>query len=278
MGKIFNLKRTAFIIILFLFVMNVFNFTSVYATEVSRTDMVKTLVSKGDSEKWLNNLSDKQLKELYQLYQDPKFEITCQENKKTLYFKNDKIQTRGQIEEDALTIWSFTRCVWNASKQTLISMYADYEWNWDTYKPYVRNIDAVTINWDANAFVEDGINWLRGHYQTIDGDYVIFDEHSSWAQANQGGVGFCTDLTSLTDPLLSAKVSKIGGRVNFTLSPKITITKSSAPQQINFNYTHNKNPLPFTPSFSLSGLGVSVNESAMYDTQAFIDTIHFANY
>lgn len=250
----------------------------VNAAEGNRNDMLKSLVDQGASERFLNTLTTSQLEKYYQLATNPNYTVTFQENSKELHFQENAI-TRGQIDRGILEIYSFTMCAWDNNNK-LLFMKPYYEWKWAHGRPYIRNEDAITINWDASKFTCGNLHWLFSYYTTVELDglkQINFDSHATWAESNQGGVGFYSDLTQLPTNPLTPIINDIGGRVAFELLPKEknTIGKNSGSTQINVTYTHNTNPLPVSISFAIGPTGISVGEGAFLDQQSFVDSIIF---
>lgn len=154
-------------------------------------------------------------------------------------------------------------------KVNKIYVYIDYVWA--EGHPSIRKEDAIAVNWDYSVFTLKADSFVARDYRKnqIGGSWVNWKIYTSPEQADQGGLGYITALSSDTTAI---KAKQLKGSAQFELLPKnspIYLKSGSSVTSINVQYTHNKNILPFPVGFqSSSGFGITVDLAGSKDSVA----------
>lgn len=138
-------------------------------------------------------------------------------------------------------------------------VYVYYEWT--SGHPSIRKVDGITVNWDPDVWS------YKGEFEHIDysDKWTAYSGVTSPATRVQGGLGYYAYLDPFGDNLV--------GDTRFTLIPAETplYPEGSADphftSEINVNYGHDKNPLPWVTgvSFSIKGVGIGLTLGDLAD-------------
>lgn len=148
----------------------------------------------------------------------------------------------------------------NRINQVLVTI----TWEWLQGKPSFRLTDAITVNWKSDVLYLSENGFLsRDKYRMYgsSGDWTYNKIYENPAQSNQGGIGYYTRLASDANFNMQP-----GGETIIMLKPCEPMYKGDTNgTSINFNYTHNKNLIIPIPTFSKTGISVSVTSLIFYD-------------
>lgn len=148
-------------------------------------------------------------------------------------------------------------------------VYVYYEYEWDAYKPAVKDVDTVSINWNEDVFLfssRDSDFELMQYYSDSDGWHVT-DVITDVAEEADQGIAFEVPLDAhYTDP--------IGGRASFVLHPTVYDIMDEgyggtrANTRVSAEYYHLPNDLINLVTYEIiDGVNVEINVSEYLSKQ-----------
>lgn len=233
---------------------------------LSTDEMKSFLVERNYPLDYLNTLIPQQIEVLY---------LTAYENDGYFYGLSEKsdIVPFGNIPTNQLdfrVVHTFTSVKRNGVTYfTKFFVTINYEW---TKLPVARGIDAITVNWDSDLLKYDGGFVSYDYAQSYTTDWITYKTWYAPKDLDQGGLGIDTYIDYgelMGDSYINACGLK--GTVTFSLVPETSYSMSIDPgyskTNINATYTHNKNPLGGSLSFThISGFGIAVAPGVLQDS------------
>lgn len=156
-----------------------------------------------------------------------------------------------------------------------VSIY--YDW---LEPPFVRNVDPIAVNWDADKFVYKADSFVANDYALpFLGSWFTYKTWYAPANLVHGGLGYYAYI-DYTDSVMGTPTVAAGlrGDANFMLLPKSGWSMLRAPggdiTTIRSQYGHNKN-IAGSLGFEVDGVNISVSASALSDEIAAAGTINY---
>lgn len=228
------------------------------------------LKAKGLPVDYLDSLSTEMLNMLYEQIGENDVALVSRQVT-VLNETNEGITTYGAISSSSMTLECIVLEIFKQGTKTVGGVIVGIDWAWQNGKPVFRLTDALSVNWDASLFALQEGSFLSQDKWRLTGtdSWVVSKEYFRPTEANQGGVGYHTQLTKDSNFR-----TDMGGSTILVLLPTTTIYDgSSKVTSINVNYIHNKNTIFSSFSFSKVGVGISIN--ARWPSDGASDT---ANY
>lgn len=209
-----------------------------YANEAEVTEGEQTeyeyLLNLGTPEEYLKTLTPNTIEFLYDRFygEDVEFGGFITDSKEVT--ENSGVQTRGNIPTSELSLVASYFNRYNGNTVIEVTITAGYTW---LKLPFWRMENACTLNWDSSLFYNSGVFYQcsAGEQQGL--GYQVFEESTSPATSNIGGVGWYLRLSPSRYPQQS--VTYLSGECTLVLKPKVTINKYSSQRgNITYNYAH----------------------------------------
>lgn len=228
----------------------------IYAASQSPYEFLRNC---GYSEKILNSMSAEMLEEMRNTIGD--YEVV--EVNESVYYLDEggAINTLGTISPSLLKITVETSKIKQSGTNRITICLFSATWEWASKKPAIKREDAVSVNWDSSIFYQDGFFAQDYGRNSASGNNTIITEYGNPAKSNQGGIGHFTRLSSGYD--------YIGGSLLLFLYPTQPMYDASNLEEktsIHFNYVHDRNLIGKGVSFSLAGLGISIDGNVLTDS------------
>lgn len=271
------MKKTISLLLVIVLIVGTTPFT--LATNVSTEEMTDYLLEKGFPEVYLDTLIEQQIESLYNMSLGDNVYFGGIE---TVVLDSNDSLVRGNISSSQLsyTVAFVLVTQWMGNEQYITELRVKVSYDWLTL-PIIRGTDSIAVNWDSSIFTYDGgfssYNYARA---LSTGNWIT---HGSWtapSTLNQGGLGIYAYL-DYAESVLGQTVQAVGlkGETNFRLVPKITWSLGFFPgsnvTSVNAEYTHNKNPLGGSLSFSYSGFQVTIGGGVLTDSIAAYNNLYY---
>lgn len=243
--------------------------------------MRDVLLERAYPEAYLDSLAEDQLTNLYDFVLEKDAYFYSWE---TNVANDGNVQPLGNIPTDELTFDTVLSLkTEKVSGVTYIAeVYVTLTYKW-TKLPFMRDNDAIAINWDSNKLVYDSDSFVaHTEYLRPSNSTWVKTTLSKPASLKQGGLGFFVDLR-YSEHMMGTTVQAIGfrGDAYFTLLPDPLDSMEHLPSYpngssttINAEYVHNKNTLA-SLSFTASGVSVSITPRSSVDTRATSSTLRY---
>lgn len=269
------MKRRAktFIVLLFVCLFMAMPLINASALELTVEDMKENLVEKGLPEEYLQKLSDTHIKSLY----EDGCQYILEYEEETAYLSefdeeaddtNPGIVPYGHIDETMFKL-KISKTTIKESNNLVrkVNLVVNYEW---VKNPMNTKTDGITVNWDNSVFAYLGDSFYSYDEILVDGEYrKRVNECTAPDLAQQGGIGYSAEIGMYVGPYMSAGWAR--GTASFYIIPTSNIyektsSTSTHVTSINVNYVHDKTPIFGSISFSVAGVGVTINAPVFNDS------------
>lgn len=250
-----NLRKRIFCLILCLVIFSVSTLTSFAKAENDKANY-NLLLRQGFSDNFLKNQTDDYLQKMVDAIGNN--EVRNVETTVTKLYDGD-VTTMANIDKSLLTLKIEAAMMCRTGSNKVESVLVGVSWEWAANKPTYRGKDAITVNWNSDVFTYADGFYGQDLYKSNAGDeWTVFKDTDAPAEANQGGIGYWTDLKAFK--------KYVGGAMLFLLVPASPInTGSTYYTGINAEYAHS--PVPLTGlSFSVADVGVGLSWNLSCDT------------
>lgn len=237
------------------------------APAFERTSPYDELLRKGFSSNYLDSLSPEMLMRLYDKIDNNDIKNI---SAKTVYLTESETglgaQPYGDISPNSLSLSIVSGEICRKDTNIITGVLVLIEWVWLNGKPTMRKTDSISVNWDSSLFYLSSDGFCSQDKWRLVGidSWVISKEYTGPAEANQGGIGCYTKLTS--DPNFRTEV---GGDTLIVLglnAPMYSVSNPKYGTSINVNYVHNRSVVVPTLSFTKTGTTVGIKTIWMSDS------------
>lgn len=247
--------------------------------DVSSNSIRNTLLDMGVPSSFIENKEDCDLYVLFNKLNGRNFHFYDSE---TVYLNTSDysgdVMPCGSLSEDDMTLTitkvDFTEYDSEVGMNFLeeVMVFIDYRWLKQN-APFVKKDDGISVNWDSNVFT-----YLPGSFSATDYYMASLGVWSAGPTNNnpyiitQGGLGYYADLGYVLDSITHK------GTAFFSLVPRDPNTYKYAngnATNINVQYVHDKTPLVGSISFTVYGVGISINAPVMNDSAAKSIIYHY---
>lgn len=246
----------------------IYMIASAFVLNIDVEEMKDKLISEGFPEEYFQYVNDQEIANLYEESKVYDFNVNIE---KTSMNETQEVETRGHIDENMFEMAVVTISYKKSGSSILekVKVEANYTW---LKNPVVNKQDGMTINWDSNVFTFQQNSFSCTNTLEYFDDLVSYGQLSEPDLLQQGGLGYTVELKANFD-YHDGKFGKRFGKATFYLLPTHSPTyvlsagnSDASVTTINANYVHNRSIFTGAISFSVKGLGVTINAPALSDS------------
>ena len=205
------------------------NSTALAAESPTLQKMKNYLLSIGTDQEFLNDITDKRIEKLYQMFIGKDVTFSGYETE-IVEIKDGDPRLRGQISTSQLKlgvgVYEFT----SGGKITGMNVSTVYEWLKD---PILHWTDAHTFNFDGSKFKIGGIYAESGY--DMSNQFLLIDSVDAPATAADGGLGW---FLSITKGNLPKSYLNRGGADIYLIPRNGSATKAQLSSSFYYTYAH----------------------------------------